>query len=274
MFRIGEFAVLSSISIHMLRNYDKIGLLSPEYTDTWTGYRYYSEAQIIKANRIQSLKAMGLGLKEIKEMLTNNSFGDSYRELLQKKIKEKTDDIQKRKEEIVQLELSLEKANQNENYICDIAVKSFPDRNVVCYREKISKFSDEGRLWKHLVEVCNENDIKVIPHGFSAAIQHERNQEKHYCDIEVVFEVDKVGKPVKDITYKQMPACEVASIAFRGQYYEIGNINYHLAMWIIRNDYEISQSPFCIYYVSPGNNAKVEDYLTEICFPIKKKNKY
>lgn len=33
MFKIGEFSVLTSISIHMLRNYDKIGLLIPNYID-------------------------------------------------------------------------------------------------------------------------------------------------------------------------------------------------------------------------------------------------
>lgn len=31
MLRIGEFAELSSITIHMLRNYDKIGLLCPKH---------------------------------------------------------------------------------------------------------------------------------------------------------------------------------------------------------------------------------------------------
>ncbi len=121
------------------------------------------------------------------------------------------------------------------------------------------------------MKVCHKYDIKIVPHGFSAAIWHERNQDKHYCDIEVVFEVEKTGKDVEDITYRHMPSCEVASIAFRGNYYEIGNINYHLAMWITHNDYEISGSPFCIYYVSPGNSTKEEDYLSEICFPIKKK---
>lgn len=38
MLRIGEFSALSGISIHMLRNYDKIGLLIPSYTyDRWEG---------------------------------------------------------------------------------------------------------------------------------------------------------------------------------------------------------------------------------------------
>ena len=46
MLRIGEFSVLSQISIHMLRHYNEIGLLIPEYIDDFTGYRYYSEKQL------------------------------------------------------------------------------------------------------------------------------------------------------------------------------------------------------------------------------------
>ena len=41
MFKIGEFSKLSRISIRMLRHYDEIGLLVPEETDPWTGYRRY-----------------------------------------------------------------------------------------------------------------------------------------------------------------------------------------------------------------------------------------
>ena len=37
MLRIGEFSVLSQISIHMLRHYNEIGLLIPEYIDHFTG---------------------------------------------------------------------------------------------------------------------------------------------------------------------------------------------------------------------------------------------
>lgn len=62
MLKIGEFSVLSQISIHMLRHYDEIGLLIPEHVDDFTGYRYYSECQLPIANKIQALKSMGLGL--------------------------------------------------------------------------------------------------------------------------------------------------------------------------------------------------------------------
>lgn len=41
MLKIGEFSKVTGVSIHMLRNYDKIGLLVPSQIDTQTGYRYY-----------------------------------------------------------------------------------------------------------------------------------------------------------------------------------------------------------------------------------------
>lgn len=47
MLKIGEFATITGISINMLRNYDKIGLLIPEYVDEVNNYRYYNESQII-----------------------------------------------------------------------------------------------------------------------------------------------------------------------------------------------------------------------------------
>ena len=70
MLRIGEFSALSQISIYMLRHYDEIGLLIPEYTDKFTGYRYYTEGQLPTANKIRALKSMGISLPLVKEILT------------------------------------------------------------------------------------------------------------------------------------------------------------------------------------------------------------
>ncbi len=65
MLKIGDFSRLSQISIRMLRHYDELGLLIPESTDPFTGYRYYGEAQLSDARKISMLKAMGFPLAEI-----------------------------------------------------------------------------------------------------------------------------------------------------------------------------------------------------------------
>ena len=70
MLKIGEFAALSSMSIHMLRNYDKIGILVPQYVDEMNGYRYYDKSQLIRSNQIIAWKSMGFGLEQMRELLT------------------------------------------------------------------------------------------------------------------------------------------------------------------------------------------------------------
>lgn len=47
MLKIGEFSKLSRVSVRMLRHYDELGLLAPSEVDPMTGYRYYSERQLI-----------------------------------------------------------------------------------------------------------------------------------------------------------------------------------------------------------------------------------
>src|SRR5215472_8875498 len=56
MFRIGEFSHIAQVSGRLLRYYDEIGLLSPEYADPQTGYRYYSAKQLPRLNRILLLR--------------------------------------------------------------------------------------------------------------------------------------------------------------------------------------------------------------------------
>ena len=67
--KIGEFAKRCHTQISVLRHYDKKKLLSPVYTDNFTGYRYYSESQITVFSYIRELKEAGFTLDEIKTIL-------------------------------------------------------------------------------------------------------------------------------------------------------------------------------------------------------------
>ena len=73
--QIGEFAKICKTKISILRHYDKEGLLSPDYVDNFTGYRYYSKEQIAVFLRISALKKAGFSLLEIKQII--NSCGDA-----------------------------------------------------------------------------------------------------------------------------------------------------------------------------------------------------
>lgn len=63
---IREFSRLTGISRETLRFYDKIALLSPDVRGKHNGYRYYSPRQLDFAFLISELRALGMGLEEIK----------------------------------------------------------------------------------------------------------------------------------------------------------------------------------------------------------------
>ncbi|MCM1118946.1 MAG: helix-turn-helix domain-containing protein [bacterium] len=67
--RIGEFSRITGIPISALRHYDREGLLCPDYVDNFSGYRYYSAAQVEEVRKIVLLKRSGLSLKEIRDIL-------------------------------------------------------------------------------------------------------------------------------------------------------------------------------------------------------------
>jgi len=69
MFRIGEFARFTRVSVKMLRHYDEIDLLPPARVDQATGYRYYRAAQLPRLNRILLLRELGFGLDDIARLV-------------------------------------------------------------------------------------------------------------------------------------------------------------------------------------------------------------
>lgn len=74
LYQIGEVARLFHLSISLLRHYDKTGLVTPEYTDPDTGYRYYSLRQFECLNTIRYLRALDMPLEEIADFLHNRGY--------------------------------------------------------------------------------------------------------------------------------------------------------------------------------------------------------
>ena len=82
MFTIGPFARLAGVSPKMLRAYDALGLFRPVWVDPATDYRYYSPAQLPELRRIVGLRDMGLGLVEIRGLLSG---GEDLRAALERR---------------------------------------------------------------------------------------------------------------------------------------------------------------------------------------------
>ncbi|ROO86806.1 DNA-binding transcriptional MerR regulator [Actinocorallia herbida] len=70
---IGEVARRSGVSARMLRHYDALGLIRPTGR-TGAGYREYSSDDIRRIFHIESLRSLGLSLREVKRALDDPAF--------------------------------------------------------------------------------------------------------------------------------------------------------------------------------------------------------
>jgi DNA-binding transcriptional MerR regulator len=72
MLKIGDHSRIGQVSVKTLRYYVSKGLLTPHFTDQFTGYRYYTFDQLPRLNRIIALKELGLSLKQIKQLFSDD----------------------------------------------------------------------------------------------------------------------------------------------------------------------------------------------------------
>ncbi|MCD8088461.1 MAG: MerR family transcriptional regulator [Oscillospiraceae bacterium] len=64
---------LAGVTSETLRHYDRVGLVRPSRRDEWTGYRYYTERDVVRLKTVRALQQMDLPLREIRRVLAYES---------------------------------------------------------------------------------------------------------------------------------------------------------------------------------------------------------
>lgn len=66
--RIGELAEKAGVTPRTIRYYENLGLLSPNQREG-RGFRYYTDTELAKLQKIDCLKSLGLTLEEITSVI-------------------------------------------------------------------------------------------------------------------------------------------------------------------------------------------------------------
>lgn len=112
MYKIGDFSKIVDIPVRTLRYYAEYGVLVPSEVDKYTGYKYYSEENVIECELIKLLKTLDFTLDEIKEY--KYSITD---EILEKKKKEIEERMYLLKLKHDRLTYMQEELKNNKNYM-------------------------------------------------------------------------------------------------------------------------------------------------------------
>ena len=132
-FSISQTAKIAGVTSETLRHYDRIGLVKPCKVDEWTGYRYYSQQEIVRLNTIHALRCMDLSLAEIKEILSYEDFRKITEKLklAEKKADEKIAELNNAKNRIRRARTFYESKLSSQPPAESFLMKHFPQRVIL-----------------------------------------------------------------------------------------------------------------------------------------------
>lgn len=272
MLKIGEFSKISRVSIRMLRYYDEMGLLRPMETDACTGYRYYSEKQLPVAGRIAALRDMGFGLADIRSLLA--CYED--REALCRRLMEKHGALSAEMEQIRRrmrlLETAADRLRKDEDAMhYDVALKTFPQRYAATLRMRIPTYEDEGLLWEALVRETQALDLVPDDPCYCCVVFHDGEYKENDVDVEAQKTVRGRYPDTEHVRFRTLEPVTVAAASCKGPYDQLYALMAAVAQWVTDNGYELDGPVFNIYHVSPHETDDPDEFVTEVCYPIRRR---
>lgn len=270
LFQIGEVSRLFHVSISILRHYDKIGLLQPEYTDPDTGYRYYSTRQFESLNTIRYLRALDMPLEQISAFLQNRNT-DKIHELLQRQKEE----VIRRKQELELIErkinnrlMQLNDALNSELNVIRIVTK--PQRRIASIRKKLEprNYLDLEQSIRQL-EQSEESSVTFLG-KVGVGIAKENLLKKQFHPYDIVFllldEEDRFnGKTTL------LPEETCVTIRFQGSHSDAPLYYEKLMDYITADHYSICGFSKEITMIDYGLTDDVTRFVTEIQIPVSQK---
>lgn len=276
MFRIGDFSKIAQVSGRLLRYYDEIGLLSPQFTDPQTGYRYYSAQQLPRLNRILVLKELGLSLEQIAHLLDRDTSTEEMRGMLALRKAQIEQAVQEETERLRVVEARLEQIDAyGQVQEPDVVLKTIPPQQFLALREVIPDIGARRRLIQNIATVVPE-EVGHNSLGHIAVVTHSPIYDPEALDIEIGYLL--TGKAPASVrlseervlTKRALPAVDtMATFAYEGHISGLHRGHGMLGTWVEQKNWQITGKGREVLIQLPRSEAE-DDVLVEIQLPVSK----
>ena len=270
-YTIGEVSRICNISAKALRYYDKIGVISPDYTCEENGYRYYSRKTLLTVPVLKYYKQMGFKLEEMQELL-----GGSTYHYVQQNFRSKIDELRAREQEIHDSLISVkdwyELVKEAElvirHDIRDISVKFLSD-TVYC-------FMDQEFHYEYMESVINipwTNYLEEIGQKITGAVilnfPSFAEKMSGTCTRARIMQqavVPDIGHPAQMAMGGRMAAC----VYHIGGYEDIDREYERIKAWAKRGGYRLGPECYERYVVDFWTTRNPAEFVTEVIVPVTK----
>jgi effector-binding domain-containing protein len=269
MLKIGDFSALAHVSVKTLRFYDQAGLLTPAWTDTQTGYRYYTAQQLARLHRILALKDFGFTLEQIAEMLRSGVTAEQMRGMLRLQQAEQARRVEEESDRLSRLNSRIRLIERENDMAYEVIVKNLPRQRVASVREVISDYPAVSQLY---AKVRDRLGAAMVHKTVAMAVWHDREYKEKDIDAEAGFCIrGDVAVTAEGLQIYEMPEVTAACTIHNGSYQRLGEAYDILLKWIGANGYEIA-GPVREMYLHNTQPVRPDDesYVTEIQVPVRK----
>ncbi len=265
LYKIGEFSRINKISQRMLRYYDEKGILKPEKNET-NGYRYYTNEDIAKANKIKLLRKYHFSIDEINNVLEMDA------KTMKNKYEQKIAELYEKTIEYYQLIEEMKSYIEQKNKITrvnsyDVFCGVRKPFHAYCLRKVVDENGLELLIDQLLLFINKSNSILKGKHFAIFHSMEEENFSKY--DVEVCQPII-VEEKVKDTRIKFFEEANYIYTIHIGNYDSISYAYSALYDWAHLNGYRLDGPFIEKYYTDEIITFDKDEYVTEISIAIQK----
>ena len=268
MLSIGQMSKTCGVSVKTLHHYDKIGLLRPQRTDAFTGSRYYDESQIKDMLLIARYKRYGFSLSQIQELLSMEDETVLMKKLRQQRFRLEREaehisiTIREMEHHLGQFERTGDIMSYQNNYSVELTTGK--EQVLLTCRDTMSVESF-GNYYGRLYETVAREHLQL--NGVVIAIYHDKEFDPACSDIEVGVGIEDRSKATRIL-----PEALCAKTTHVGPYSGLPDAYGAIVTWINGNGYEMDGMPYEIYVKTQFDKLPPQEWVTDIYFPVKKKD--
>lgn len=266
-YTIGEISKIYDIGRDSLRYYEEIGILNPSRDKN--GYRLYKMQDIWKLNVIKDLKNLDFTMKQIKKYLDNRTV-DSTKAILNSQMELIDKKIRKLKE----TKRSMYHRLQNiENAHKDIKLNTMKliyleERRALKLNGKVSRDEEVDFLIKKLQKQYEDRLYLFGNNNIGATVSMEYIKKDIYNLYESVFFLLDPWDESYNLILDE--GCYL-SLTYRGSYEQSKMFIPKMLEYIDNKKYEVLSNPIEIYKIDIHETSCIDEFITEIQIPIRKK---
>lgn len=261
MLRIGEFARRGRVSVKALRHYEAIGLLRPAHVDAVTGYRSYAADQLDDLHRLMVLRALGLSLERIRQVLQDDPSPERMRRLLDERRAAVTRRIDAEQAQLAAIEARIRHLEGDRDAAPGAVVRDVPAAFVASLRRVVTDYGVVDLLFDEIARALPDT-ARIAGHG---AVWHHCAPHKRQIDCEALVLLERPVS-VRNVKLYRLPACRAACVVHPSDEEDFASARAAAKAALANQPFEI-EGPMRERYFSSAGDSRFD--LTEIQFPLR-----